>query len=406
MKSPSTETELKGEEEQGKTEVKEFSTIEELDGSLKIDNMDQKLMRSVMENDSETIEEGNIIQQSINRGMGAFTPDLMFERMVKNYTMTRSLMGDALIRAVSGYNPDYVEKNIGIPEFQRELKKKIEEKAEKMKGKGLIDKQGLLTERGIELASVVLYMQELDNIIPKGMQGERVHKRSSVYGDKLEVRNYRKGDRYRDIALKMSAKTAIRRGHDSIDAGDLKTYERGSKGEVYIIYGLDSSGSMKGDKIGMCKKAGVALAYKAIKRKDKVGLVVFGTEVERLVEPTDDFSRLLNAITRVKAAAETDISVSIHRAVEMFPAMNVTKHLLLLTDALPTKGDEPEKKTLEAVAVARAAGITISVIGINLDDKGRKLAEKMIELGDGKLYAVRDLGELDKIVLEDYYRVM
>ncbi len=387
-------------------DISAFSKLEELQGKLKLDNVDEKLMHSVLENDQEKIDEGHIIQEAINRGMGAFTPDIMFERFVKDYKTAEKITGKSLIRAISGYDPDYVEKNIGIPEFQRELKKRIEENVDKMKNDGVIDKDGLITERGIELASVVLYMEELDNIVPKGIQGERVHKRTNIYGDKLDVKNYHKGDRYKDVAIKKSVKTAIRRGHKIVDIGDLKTFERGSKGEVYIVYGLDASGSMKGDKIGMCKKAGVALAYKAIKNRDKVGLLVFGTKIERFVEPTDDFSRILNAVTRVKAAAETDIAVTINRAIEMFPSMNVTKHLLLLTDALPTRGEDPEKATLDAAATARANGITISIVGINLDEKGQKLAERVIEIGDGKLYAVRDLGELDKIVLEDYYRVM
>lgn len=400
-----TETEI-GPEQEKSIDISKFSKLEELEGKLKLDQVDEKLMHSVLENDKEKIDEGNILQESINRGIGAFTPDLMFERFVKNYRMTRSIMGESLVRAISGYDPEYIDKNIGIPEFQRELKDRIEEKVEQMKRDKVIDKEGLITEKGIELASVVLYVQELDNILPRGIQGERIHKKRSVHGDKIDVRNYRKGDRYKDVAIKTSVKTAIRRGHDRLRKEDLKTFERGSKGEVYIVYGLDASGSMKGDKIGTCKKAGVALAYKAMKNKDKVGLIVFGTEIEKTVEPTDDFSRILKSITKVKAAAETDIALTINKSIEMFPNTEVTKHLLLLTDALPTKGEDPEKATLEATAIARAAGITISLIGINLDEKGKKLAEKMIEIGDGKLYRVKDLGELDKIVLEDYYRVI
>ena len=201
-------------------------------------------------------------------------------------------------------------------------------------------------------------------------------------------------------------KTAIRRGHDLIKMGDLKTHERQSKGEVYIVYALDASGSMKGDKIGVCKKAGVSLAYKAIHERDKVGLIVFGTDVKKAIEPTRDFGLLLNSITRIKASAETDMAVTIKRAAEMFPSKKVTKHLLLLSDALPTKGDDPEKATLEAASSARTQGITISLIGINLDDKGKNLAEKIVEIGKGKLYVVKDLKSIGKLVLEDYYSVM
>ena len=45
------------------------------------------------------------------------------------------------------------------------------------------------------------------------------------------------------------------------------------------------------------------------------------------------------------------------------------------------------------------------MIGINLDGKGRKLAEKIAEIGEGRLYVVRDLENVDGIVLEDYYSI-
>jgi len=395
------------EKEKGsKLDISKLSPITELDGSLKLDDLDEKLMHSVLENDKQTIEEGMVIEEAINRGIGAFSPDMMFEKLVKNFTLSKSLLGEALIRAISGYDPEYLENNIGIPEFQRELKRRIEEKMEQFKRDKIIDKNGIITDTGIELASLILYIQELDNIVPKGVFGERVHKRTSVYGDKEDTRNYRKGDRYKDVAIKKSAKKSIRRGHATIQFEDLKTFERQSKGEVSVIYAMDASGSMKGDKISTCKKAGVALAYKAIHEKDKVGLIVFGTDIKEAIAPTRDFGLLLKSITKIKAAAETDMASTIKKSVELFPSTKATKHLLLLTDALPTKGADPEKMTLEAASFARAHGITISLIGINLDNKGKKLAEKLIEIGDGKLYIVKDLKQLDKIVLEDYYAVM
>ena len=75
----------------------------------------------------------------------------------------------------------------------------------------------------------------------------------------------------------------------------------------------------------------------------------------------------------------------------------------MLTDAVPTVGKDPEKDTLDAVAVLKAKGVSLSVIGIGLEKKGRELAKKMVGLGEGKLYMVSDVEEMDKIVLEDYY---
>ena len=160
---------------------------------------------------------------------------------------------------------------------------------------------------------------------------------------------------------------------------------------------------MKGKKIELAKKAGIALAYKAIEEKDKVGMIVFGKEIKSEVMPTDDFERLLTEITTIKANQETNMTKTIKHAINMFPKGNVTKHLILLTDALPTVGKKPEEETLEAVSEAMSAGITISLIGVKLDRKGRELAEKITSIGEGRLYAVRNLENLDKIILEDYY---
>ena len=149
--------------------------------------------------------------------------------------------------------------------------------------------------------------------------------------------------------------------------------------------------------------AGVALAFKAISEKDRVGLVVFGTEVKDAVPPTDDFGYLLQHITRIMASRQTDFAKMIRRSIELFPGGATTKHLIILTDALPTVGEEPERATIEAVSMARAQGITISLIGVQLDKKGIALAEQMARLGEGRFTVVQDLENLDRLVLQDYY---
>ena len=163
---------------------------------------------------------------------------------------------------------------------------------------------------------------------------------------------------------------------------------------------------MKGRKIDAAKRAGVALAYKAINEKDKVGLVIFGDKIKDSIPPTDDFTLLLKKLTKITASRETNIVVAIKNASELFEADGCTKHLVLITDVLPTSGEHPEKETLEAAAEARARGITISIVGINLDKKGKELGMKIAELGEGKLYIAKNTEDIDRIVLEDYESVM
>jgi Mg-chelatase subunit ChlD len=376
--------------------------IVELSGKLGLTEIDRGLMHSVIEGNQT--DDGKLITESINQGTGGFVPDIIYEHLVGNYSQAERMYGKTFVNIISGYDADYVGRNVKIPEFQRELKKKILDSVEKLKDSGLVDDDYKITEKGMQLAALVLYVEELDEIASKNLTGEKLSEKKAVYGSKGATHSFRKGDRYRDIALKMSIKRALRRGHSALAVMDLEAHERRKHGALCIVYGIDASGSMKGRKIDVAKKAGVALALAAIERKDKVGMVVFSKEVKEEVAPTTDFGLLLRTITSVKAAYETDIVSVVRRAIELFPREESTKHLILLTDALPTFGRNPEEETLEAVSAARAHGITVSVVGIKLDKKGEKFATKLAEVGEGRFYLV-DAENVDRVVLEDYYRV-
>ncbi|MCX8147107.1 MAG: VWA domain-containing protein [Candidatus Woesearchaeota archaeon] len=392
-------------EKEKKAKFSELEKAEEISGKLDVQDREDKLMRSVLESDKETINKGKLIESALDMGLNSFTPDIMFEHLVNNYGLAEQLYGQTIIRELFGEEPSYIEKNIKIPEFQRLLKRKAEQKLKMLSDEGIIDKKFNITEKGIELASLVMYMEELDNIIPRGIGGEKLSKKTSHYGEKSDIKNFTKNDRYRDIAIRRTIKTAVRRSHTKILQDDLKAFERKSKGKCYIIFGLDASGSMKGEKIKNCKKAGIALAYKAISNKDSVGLIVFGEDIKSEVAPTQDFTKLIKEIVRIRTSKRTDIAKTIKKSIELFTLDNVTKHLIILSDALPTIGEDPEKETLDAVNLARDYGITISVIGIGLDKKGENLAKKIVEIGKGRLYIVTDLKEIDKLVLEEYRAV-
>jgi len=78
------------------------------------------------------------------------------------------------------------------------------------------------------------------------------------------------------------------------------------------------------------------------------------------------------------------------------------KHLILITDMMPTAGEEPERETLEAVSGIAAQGVTVTVIGISPDEQGRKLAGKIAEIGKGRFLIAKGTEDIDVLVLEDY----
>ncbi len=374
--------------------------IKEHEGFLE-NTKEEKLMHSVIENDKDTIENGKIVSEMVDYGLRKINSSLLYENLIENYRNAEKLYGETLIREVTGYSPDYIKKNISIPEFRRELKNKIKDKIEQLKENELIDKKGDITEHGLKNASIVLCIEELDDLFTRGY-GKKDYKKESHYGEKKDYDNFKINSRYKDIAIKRSVRLALHRGHDKLNKKDLRVFKRDAKTKISVIYGLDASGSMKGLKLRKAKKAGIALAYKAIEERNNVGLMVFGSEVKKIINPTQDFKQILKALTEVRAGMQTDIGKTIRKSIDLFPKYG-TNHLILITDALPTKGSNPKEDTIESAALAKENNITISLIGINLEEEGLELSKKIVEIGNGNLYIVKNLEEIDKLILEDYY---
>jgi Mg-chelatase subunit ChlD len=387
----------------GDIEATTDSSVDELSGKLRFSNVDDKLMHQVLDADKDVIDKGKLISDAINRGMSAFTPDLLYENLVKNYALTQHLYGKSLLRHLTGYGDEELGKNMHLPEFRRELLERIRRRIDELQKDKLLDNKNAITDKAVELASIVMYVEELDRLMPRG-HGERAHRRSASVGDREEIRGFRH-DRYRDISVQKTVKVALKRNHGTLSRDDLRVFERRKRGQISIIYALDASGSMRGKKIESCKKAGIALAYQAIDGKDLVGLIVFGKEVKQALAPSSNFGLLLKQIATIRAQSETDISATIRKAVDLFPKSDVTKHLVLITDAMPTTGTKPEHETLEAASLAKSNSITISLVGIELSKKGRELAEQIVKIGEGRLYSVKNVGDVDRIVLDDYYRL-
>ena len=370
--------------------------IYEVEGTLSSQSEEDKLLHSVL--DGENTTEGRIIKNALNQGISSFNPDFLFEQLVTNYNIAKNIYGEKILQEVVGD-----EKDIRFPENRKKIRKNIEDLFFQMKKQGLLGKELDITQKGIRLASLILYTEELSQLEAKGFRGEHMHKRKSHYGEPTDIKRFHKGDRYKDIAIRESLSLAMRRRHKNLEKEDLLARKRQDRGRVNIIYALDASGSMKGEKIEMCKKAGIALAHHAIEQKDKVGLLIFGTKVEEALHPTHDFALLLEKIAGITPKKETNLSQTILKTIELFTGLEGTNHLILITDALPTVGESPEKDTIEATSKAHTAGITVSVIGIHLDKKGEELAREIAAVGNGTFRIATSPKQLDVLVLEDYY---
>jgi Mg-chelatase subunit ChlD len=392
-----TNGEVLGDKPNEDVSVEEFEKTDELSGKMDSDPEEQKLMHSVMENDEQTIEDGHLIQDALNNGVGNFTPDMLFEKLVKNYEEVEELYGETILREITGFEPSQLERNIRIPEFKRMLKEEMTKRLKKLQERGVLDRQYGLTDQSFLLAALVLVKDELDHLLATGFgQRDQREKRDELSDDiTVHKRAYKNFDLAKTLAI------MAKRGHKELKREDIRFHDHASEGKIDIVYALDASGSMKGVKLALAKRAGVALAYKAIENGDNVGLLAFGSGTEVSLAPSKRFMDFVQALVTLKAKAETNIAHAITAAAPMLHGES--KHLVLLTDGLHTTGTDEE--VLAAAQDAHDQGISISIIGINLDKQGEELSEKIIDITQGRFYRVQNLQEMDLLILEDYARL-
>jgi len=378
------------------------SSVNSLKGRLSSQFSEKKLMHLIIENDKEAVEDGKLLKEAYNQGYNQLHP-LIYEQLAEDYKLAERLYGKTIIRLITGYSIEYLKQNLKIPEFKLKLKGEINEKLQHLIEAGYLDKEGKINKLGTKLASIVLYIEELERFMPKGNLSGFLKKQVNNLGEAGGDKAFQRNIAYRDIDLRKTIKLAARRRHTSFIREDFVARERIKRGLKWIIFALDVSSSMRGEKLDFAKKAGIALAFKAIEEGNRIGLIVFSTRVLNRQAPTKDFSTILHKITQLSPKKETNIASAIREAIELFPKSKQTKHIIMLTDALPTYGKAPETAALSEVSKARAQDISFSLVGIKLDKQGESFAKKLTELGNGRLYISKQISGMDKLVLTDYY---
>ena len=415
MKIPSglgnnNEEEFDSQDDRLKSEDKErqidrMQKGEQLEGELESDYEEERLAHTVVDVNTDNIDEGTIVEEAFDNNMGSFMPDMMFKDLVNNFKNAKKLYGETLIRELSGYDPRFIDNNAKIPEFQRKLKKRLENKANELQDKGLMKKNGSFTKEALNTAALFLIKEEFDQSLkgPKNNFGQHKQKKVDRNGEKSSlIRSYNKQDSYKDISARHSVNKALRRKHENLELDDLMVFEREAFQEINIIYALDTSGSMKGEKIKLAKRAGVSLAHRAIKDNNKVGLVLFGSKVEKKVRLTKDFYTFVKPMVTSMPTNETDLALAIRTSLQLLDSAKGIKHIIILTDGLHTTSKTPTRNVLEQVMIAKEQDVSISMVGINLDDIGLKLARKIVDLGSGRLFSVKDVKEIGSVIIGDY----
>jgi Ca-activated chloride channel family protein len=138
-----------------------------------------------------------------------------------------------------------------------------------------------------------------------------------------------------------------------------------------LVFVLDTSGSMEGEKIEQAKEA-LRFVVRKLHPGDRFDLVTFSTEPRLLAPellPADEASleRALAFIERTEAVGGTNIHDALLQALRLRSDDDRPCHVVFLTDGKPTVGERDPKKILDAVREANRSGARLFVFGVGVD---------------------------------------
>jgi len=180
---------------------------------------------------------------------------------------------------------------------------------------------------------------------------------------------------------------------------EIKNLKVAAVGALQLV--LDTSGSMQGEKLTLCKAAAIE-AVKALQPTDLIGVLAFDSEPREIIplQRVGSRSHIIPRIAKIGVGGGTDLFPAMERGfVRLRSAQASTKHMIVVTD-----GQTPPNKFRELSARARDEGMTISGVAVG-PDADVNLMRQIASLGGGKVYHVLSPRAIPKILMREARRV-
>ncbi|MEJ2721248.1 MAG: VIT domain-containing protein, partial [bacterium] len=137
-----------------------------------------------------------------------------------------------------------------------------------------------------------------------------------------------------------------------------------------VVFVIDRSGSMEGEKIEQAKGA-ARFCLRSLNKKDRFNIIAFATGVDRfdagLAESTPTtVKRALRFVDGISARGGTDINDALLDALDIEPS-NRPQMIIFLTDGAPTVGETNVDRILQNIRSTNTDGVRIFVFGVGYD---------------------------------------
>jgi Ca-activated chloride channel family protein len=178
--------------------------------------------------------------------------------------------------------------------------------------------------------------------------------------------------------------------------------------EKDILFVLDTSGSMRGEKMEQARSA-IDYCLEHINSGDRFNVITFGTAVtsfrdELVAADKTNVAAAREFVENVVANGQTNISGAMAKALEGKADPSRPRIMMFLTDGAPTVGERVPEKIVDQVKKINTNGTKVFVMGVG-NDVNAHLLDRLAEVTDGSSEFVAPREELDAKIAGLYDRL-
>lgn len=169
---------------------------------------------------------------------------------------------------------------------------------------------------------------------------------------------------------------------------------------IHVVFVLDVSGSMCGEKLETAKEALLRRYRKDLSDDDLFSIVTFSSSVKIVVDKAQKRTHgdIENMVRSIKCESATDLYSGINMGWDLLKKTpsGYLKRMVVITDGVPTVGITDKDKIVDLVKRIRDDGVSVDVYGIG-DDYDYSLCDSMAKAGGGWMRHVTKPDELEKV---------
>ncbi len=163
-----------------------------------------------------------------------------------------------------------------------------------------------------------------------------------------------------------------------------------------LTFVIDVSGSMaQENRLGLVKQA-LGLLLDELAGEDRVGLVVYGSSGQVVLEHTSDHERIRRAIDALHPGGSTNAEEGLRLGYDLAGAAyrpGWNNRVILCSDGVANVGATGPESILERIGREARRGIELTTVGFGMGNYNDALMEQLADQGDGSYHYVDTLEE-------------